>query len=176
MRIVVLALIVGVMLASCDEEPVAAGGGGSTEGSVPAGGGGTTPRPTTGPSGPLEFVLNAQYEEGTKVPVRLRNTSRRSFIYNSYYEACEMSYEDASGREFIIPPGTHCDLIVEDEIAPGETVTLFKWELDECTKDRWGCAKSEPLAPGMYSIHGAFKPQGGGEAVRVAASFRIVDA
>ncbi len=175
MRIVALALVAGVVLAACDEGPGAAGGGGSAENSVAAGGGGASPRPTTGPAGPLELVLNAEYEEGTKVPVRLRNTSGRSFTYNPDYEACDMRYEDASGREFIIPPGTHCDLISEEAIAPGETATLFKWRLDECTKDRWGCVKSEALPPGSYSIHGSFKPEGGGPAVRVEASFRIVD-
>ena len=69
-----------------------------------------------------------------------------------------MSYFDSSGREFIIPPGTRCDLITIQEIHPGQTVTLFTWKLDECVKDDWGCVKAEPLGPGRYEVKARFKP------------------
>ncbi|MPZ16030.1 MAG: hypothetical protein GEU73_16685 [Chloroflexi bacterium] len=93
-----------------------------------------------------------------------------------------MRYFDESGRRFIIPPGTHCDIIAPDEIGPDETVTLFKWDLDECVKDEWGCVKAKHLAGGTYTIRGWFpEAKGGnrvtkakgGDRVMVEATFRV---
>src|SRR5918995_3970504 len=128
---------------------------------------------------PLEFLLEDRYEVGEKVMVRLRNIGRRPYIYNTAYEACEMRYFDEAGRRFIIPPGTHCDLIANEPIEPGETVTLFEWKLDECVTDRWGCVKAEPLEPGAYKIVGRFPatnpkkalPTKMGSGVRIEAAF-----
>jgi hypothetical protein len=145
-----------------------------------------TPRGTVSPTPQaetaLEFVLTDEYKIGTRVAVKLRNNSNRSYIYNTAYEACDMRYFDASGRRFIIPPGTHCDIIAPDEIGPDETVTLFKWKLDECLKDQWGCSKSESLPEGSYTIRGWF-PEAkegnrvikakGGNRVMVEATFRV---
>ena len=142
-----------------------------------------SPSPTTTPAeAPLLFVLEDRYEVGEKIRVRLRNDGRRPYVYNTAYEACDMRYFDESGRRFIIPPGTHCDIIANQTIEPGETVTLFKWKLEECVKDRWGCIKAEPLEPGTYRIVGRFPPgktskgvgRPTGRPVRVEAPFKIV--
>lgn len=56
----------------------------------------------------------------------------------------------------------------------GETVTLFKWDLDECTKDEWGGTEEENLSAGKYTMQGRFRPQGGGPTVTVRGRFRTV--
>jgi hypothetical protein len=117
--------------------------------------------------------LESSYPAGTKVPVKLHNSGRRTYVFNPFYQACDMTYLDESGRDFLVPEGTHCDLISWEEIAPGDTVTLFKWDLDECTKDEWGCMEEEPLGPGRYTIRGRFRPAGEGEPARVRATFTI---
>jgi hypothetical protein len=134
----------------------------------------TSPSPTSA-GGPLEFVLDDQYEAGEKIAVRLRNNGQRAFVYNTSYEACDMRYFDETGRRFIIPPGTHCDLIANDNVEPGDTVTLFDWKLEECVKDQWGCVEAESLEPGTYTIRGWFPPTGAGQRVAVEASFEIVE-
>jgi hypothetical protein len=137
----------------------------------PRGGGRNRPAIATAP---LLFVLDDRYHAGESVHVRLQNLSEDTFLYNSEYQACDMTYRDGSGRRFIIPPGTHCDLISIQKIRPDQTVTLFTWNLDECVKDDWGCMKSKPLAPGAYTIAGDFKRKGGGDPVAVQATFEIV--
>lgn len=123
---------------------------------------------------PLLFVLDERYRAGESVRVRLQNVGEDTFLYNSEYQACDMTYRDDAGRTFIIPPGTHCDLVVIQELRPDQTVTLFTWHLDECVKDEWGCAKDKPLAPGTYTIAGEFERKGGGDPVEVEATFEIV--
>jgi hypothetical protein len=128
------------------------------------------------------LLVENGYEMGEKIEVRLRNDGRRGYVYNMAYEACDMRYFDESGRRFIIPPGTHCDLIANQTIEPGETVTLFEWKLEECVKDNWGCVKAKPLEPGTYRMVGWFPPgknakgigRATGKPVRVEAAFEIV--
>lgn len=132
----------------------------------------SSPSPTR-MEGLLEFVLDNRYEVGEKISVGLRNNGVRAYIYNEAYEACDMRYFDESGRRFIIPPGTHCDIIANVEIKPGETVTLFEWKLNECVKDKWGCVKAQRLDPGTYRIVGRFRPARGGKSVRVQGTFEI---
>lgn len=96
------------------------------------------------------------YKRGQKIEVKLLNRSNISYVYNPDYQACSFTYTDSSRRKFIIPPGTHCDLISYTEIKPNETKTLFEWSLDECTQDNWGCANSQPLPAGTYTIIGKF--------------------
>ena len=79
-----------------------------------------------------------------------------------------------SAQRFIIPPGTHCDILAEETIEPGERKKLFTWSLDECVKDEWGCLESRPLPPGTYTIKGRFKPKAGGTPVSAETTFRIV--
>lgn len=122
---------------------------------------------------PLVFVLDRPLHEGGKTRVRLRNRSDKAFVYNPYYEACQMVFRDGTGRKFLVPEGTHCDLVAREKVEPGETVTLFRWDLDECVKDEWGCAKARDLPLGKYSMRGWFKPAGGGDRVRVTEVFRI---
>lgn len=133
------------------------------------------PSPSSSPSsgGPLSFVLRPVYEKGTSIQVKLRNDGDVGFEYNPDYEACFMTYLDEGGREFLVPEGTHCDLISVAVVEPGDTATLFRWDLDECTKDEWGCQRDKPLPPGSYTIKGRFRPEGGGDKVRVQATFEI---
>jgi hypothetical protein len=140
---------------------------------------GSSPSPLPGESpagsGEIAFILEATYEVGEHVEVRIVNNGQRPYRYNSTgYEACDLTYRAENGREFIIPPGTHCDLIVIEEIKPGETVTLFEWDLDKCTKDRWGCVEEENLPPGTYTIEGSFRAADGGPPSHAVATFRIV--
>ncbi len=122
---------------------------------------------------PLRILLDTPLTEGGRTRVRLQNRGRVTYTYNAAYEACDMRYRTASGRRFIIPEGTHCDIILKEELGPGETVTLFKWDLDECVKDSWGCVKARDLPPGGYSMRGWFQPLGGGDELTVNKSFRI---
>jgi hypothetical protein len=137
---------------------------------------------TTGPeepesgSAPIRFVLGDSYEAGETIKIVIQNIGTRAYVFQSYYQACFLSYFDSSGRRLIIPPGTHCDLLAEDTIRPGERRKLFTWALDECVKDNWGCAKSRPLMPGTYTIKGRFKPKHAGPRAQAEATFTIVAA
>lgn len=161
---VVGAAIVAVALgASCSDTP-------PDREAAPAASRSPSPSST---AGPLTLVLEDRYVAGTKVPVRLHNAGDVAYVYNPDYEACNMTYLDDTGRKFLVPEGTHCDLISFVEIEPGETVTLFTWDLDECTKDEWGCVEEEPLDPGRYTIKGRFRPAAEGDPARVEATFTI---
>ncbi|MEW6323890.1 MAG: hypothetical protein AB1515_00730 [Nitrospirota bacterium] len=104
----------------------------------------------------IQFVLRDTYRSGETVEVKIKNVSDVSYAFSGEYPACELRYTDENGRKFRIPPGTHCDMVVYEEIEPGETVKLFEWRLDECVKDRWGCQESKSLPPGVYKITGKF--------------------
>jgi hypothetical protein len=133
------------------------------------------PEPENG-AVPIRFVLNDSYEAGETVTVAIENIGTKAYVFQSYYQACSLSYFDSKGRPFIIPPGTHCDLLAEETIRPGERKKLFTWKLDECVKDAWGCVESRPLAPGTYTIKGLFKPKVAGPRARAETTFRIVTA
>lgn len=122
---------------------------------------------------PLRFLLDTPLRAGGETRVRLRNGGGRAYVYNSYYQACYMTFRVRGGRRFIIPEGTHCDLVDRREIAPGETVTLFRWDLDECVEDNWGCTKARDLPAGRYVMKGSFQPADGGDRVRAVRRFRI---
>ncbi len=162
-RLLVCVGAVAMTLSAC-------GGVGDTPAAAP----GASPTGES-PGEGISFVLDEEYAVGERVEVRIRNLGPETYEYNTEYQACDLTYRDASGREFIIPPGTHCDLIIMEPIQPGETKILFQWELDECVKDEWGCVESRPLSPGTYTIQGAFRPVGGGEPARARATFRIVE-
>jgi hypothetical protein len=136
----------------------------------------TTARLKDESSRPIRFVLADRYPAGETVNVRIENVGRRAFLFQLYYQACFLKYFDSSGRRFMIPPGTHCDILGEETIKSGETKKLFAWKLDECVKDRWGCVKSRPLPPGTYTIKGRFKPTGAGRPARAETTFTIVAA
>jgi len=114
----------------------------------------------------VQFVFDESYSMGQLIEVRIRNFGQKSYQFNaSSFAACELFYSDSRGREFIIPPGMHCDLVLMDTIQPGETVTLFQWGLDECIQDSMGnsppvkaltCQESKPLPPGAYTVKGRF--------------------
>jgi hypothetical protein len=158
----------------------ACGGVGGTR-AGPLAGPSSGPSPTGAPPGAtdraIEFVLQQTYHVGDPVEVRIANDGDHPYRYNSTgYEACNLTYRDETGREFIIPPGTHCDLVLIKDIAPGETVTLFRWDLDECVKDRWGCVEEEPLPPGTYTIEGTFRSADGSPPATAQATFDVVPA
>ena len=132
--------------------------------------------PAEPPIGEIEFVLRDRYPAGHRVPVRIRNTGDVAYEYQTMYQACDLVYRDSAGRAFLIPPGTHCDLISIAAIAPGETKLLFKWGLDECTRDAWGCVRSRPLEPGTYSIAGVFKAVESRTPARAEAMFTVTAA
>ena len=134
------------------------------------------PTTTTESTGPIRFVLADRYAVGERVDVLIENVGTRPYLFQAYYQACFLRYSDSSGRRFIIPPGTHCDLLAEEPIRPGERKKLFTWRLDECVKDRWGCVKSRALPPGTYTIKGRFEPRADGETARASTTFTIVPA
>lgn len=119
------------------------------------------------------FILDNTYPVGANVPVKIKNVGNVAYRYNPIYEACKMTYTTANNQTFIIPPGTHCDLVFFDQINPGETKTLFSWNLDECTNDQWGCLESEPLPPGQYTVSGSFKSVDGSQTATATDSFNI---
>jgi hypothetical protein len=123
---------------------------------------------------PIRFVLGDRYEAGETIDVVIENVGPRAYVFQSFYQACFLSYFDSSGRRFIIPPGTHCDLLAEETIRPGERKKLFSWNLDECVEDQWGCVESRPLPAGAYTIKGRFKSKGTGPPARVETTFSIV--
>ena len=170
-------LALAVLLAAC--------GGGASPTSEPS----PSPSASASPSPQTEgirFVLEATYEVAESVDVAIENLGPATYLYNQEYAACDLTYRNQAGREFIVPPGTHCDLIAPAEIRPGETKTLFRWDLDECVRDEWGCVKSEPLPPGEYTIAGRFErsaeangplspADGTGEWDRASATFTITE-
>lgn len=119
-----------------------------------------SPAPSTVTRGPglLQFRLNASYPVGSNVSVVLHNGDQVGYRYRTHYAACDLGYYTASGRKFLIPEGTHCDLANEAELKPGETKALFVWSgLKECVRDNWGCSESRTLPAGSYRIHGFFE-------------------
>jgi len=139
--------------------------------SAPSPAASATPSPAA--ASDIRFLLDATYLVGDHAIVRIENVGDVTYQYQFTYEACFLSYFDSQGREFIIPPGTHCDMLSDAPIKPGETKRLFEWDLDECVKDAWGCQKSRPLEPGVYMIRGSFKPVGDGLPARAEAIFEI---
>jgi hypothetical protein len=162
-------LVVTLLLSACPRGDQGSAG-------RPAGPTGSpSPTVTGGPEGDVAFVLQDTYRASEMVDVKITNQGDRAYEYNSTgYEACDLTYRDQTGRVFIIPPGTHCDLIAIEQLRPGETVTLFEWRLDECVKDNWGCVRSEPLDPGTYTIEGRFNAAGSGPPAQAEATFEIV--
>jgi hypothetical protein len=168
-RFAATALILGFVLAGCTS-------------SAPRDEPDTEPpfTPSTSPSSipvsDIQFLLEDSYSQGDRVAVKIKNVGNVTYRYQSVYQACFLSYFDSNGREFIIPPGTHCDILSWVPIRPGETKRLFMWDLDECTKDLWGCSRNRPLDPGTYTMQGAFRPLDEGSPARAGATFEITAA
>jgi hypothetical protein len=129
--------------------------------------------PTAIPRSDIRFLLDDSYTIGDRVAVQIENVGDVAYRYQALYQACFLSYLDSKGREFLIPPGTHCDIRAIVTIQPGQTKRLFMWDLDECIKDQWGCVKSGPLEPGTYTIRGTFRPVAGGRPARAEVTFEI---
>lgn len=124
----------------------------------------------------IRFLLHDTYAVGDTARVKIENIGDRPYRYQLSYAACSLRYFDGDGRRFIIPPGTHCDIISHGTINPGQMKPLFNWKLDECVRDEWGCVRSEPLSPGTYTITGLFKPESAGKNVRASGSFELLSA
>lgn len=128
----------------------------------------------------IVFVLEESYHVGETVAVQARNVGNVSYAWNPFYAACALQYFHDDGRPFLVPPGTHCDVVSHDLIEPGQTVTLFNWTLDECVDDQWGCQEARPLPPGVYHLRGTFSPARGefdvdrANGTRAGATLRIV--
>lgn len=125
----------------------------------------------------ITFEMKDRYRLGEPVEIRIRNNSARStYYYSSRYPACHiLKFFDTSigrrpypreelGREpaylepgrFIVPEGTHCDLVDEKPLGPGEVALLVTWRQEVCVKDVWGCIEQAPVTPGEYRIDGEF--------------------
>ena len=126
------------------------------------------------PASPIRFVLNDTYTLGDTAHVQIENVGDRTYRYRLSYAACALQYFVDDGRRFIIPPGTHCDMITYGTIRPGETKSLFEWKLDECVKDDWGCVRTKPLSPGTYTITGRFQAENSGNSVSASGSFDLL--
>ncbi len=172
MRRWIVALALTTLVGCTPARTSVAPAGGSPPSTTPA-----SPTPSgdgTSPVTPIRFVLHDTYLVGQTARVGIQNVGDRPYRYQLFYAACELRYFDEDGRRFIIPPGTHCDMIAFGTIAPGETKPLFTWKLDECVRDAWGCVRSKPLPPGTYTIAGRFKPERSGERVRASGSFELL--
>ena len=150
MRLAILALAAGILLS------------GSSAAARPA-------------ASDIRFVLRSDYHVGDTASIRIRNVGRVAYVYNPYYQACYMTFRTASGRRFRIPPGTHCDLMGRRRVEPGLVHELFRWRLDECIKDQWGCVKTRRLPPGRYTISGSFERAGGGKPAAASAVLLIAN-
>ncbi len=132
--------------------------------------------PTPLPAGNLVFDMQQEYRLGEPVEVAIRNDSSVTYYFQSEYPACyNLQFFDDSQEirpypnadpvstqsyllpgEFIVPRGTHCDLIVEGSLDPGQAVVLFTWKQQMCIEDRFGCRESVPVGPGQYLFQGEF--------------------
>lgn len=125
--------------------------------------------------GPLRIVVDQTLRQGERARIRIANVGEEPYLYERVYPACyNLQFFDEQGRQFKIPPGTHCDIKSKGKLKPGEERRLVSWKLDECVRDRWGCVKSEPLPPGTYRIEGNFKRADGGMVARPMIEVQIL--
>ena len=136
----------------------------------------------TEPAGKISFNMKDEYRLGEPVEIGIRNGSDGDYYYQSIYPGCfNLKFFDGSHvirpypntepqrtqiylepGQFVVPEGTHCDLITEQPLEPGQTVALFTWGQHICIKDRWGCIESLPVESGEYLIQGEFSNVQGG--------------
>jgi hypothetical protein len=140
-----------------------------------------TPAPDVTPPAPIAFDMRETYAYGDPVAIAIVNHSPDVYYYQFLYPACYnlRFFDDATeprpfpieesvrtvplmetGR-FIAPEGTHCDVISEDGLQPGERVVLLAWEQRRCIVDAWGCRESVQVEPGNFRIEGRFSPESG---------------
>jgi hypothetical protein len=177
MTVLTVVILSGCTATGTSSSPTEVSGRASSASSVGASVG---PTERTSSAGVIQFVLNDTYSVGDVARVQIENVGDQPYRYRlsvskrDQYAACPLHYVDGDGQEFIIPPGTHCDIISYGTIEPGETKPLFRWKLDECVRDEWGCVRSKPLRPGPYTITGLFKPATSGKSVRAHVSFELL--
>lgn len=178
MRLKAIAVVMtGLLVASALALVTGGAGAQNTRPDAPNAGSDRSASPRRGVERPIRFVVKQRFSPGEVAVVRIENVGSRTYRYQARYPACyNVSFFDSSGREFLIPPGTHCDLIVTAQIEPGETKKLFRWKLDECVEDQWGCLKSEPLPAGTYRLEGRFKSERGGVVAKPTAKIQVLGA
>jgi len=136
----------------------------------------------TEPEWKISFNMKDEYRLGEPVEIGIRNGSDGDYYYQSTYPGCfNLKFFDGSNvirpypnaepartqiyllpGQFVVPEGTHCDLIAEQPLEPGQSVALFTWGQHICIKDRWGCMESLPVESGEYLVQGEFSNVKGG--------------
>jgi hypothetical protein len=134
------------------------------------------PTPTETPTPDIRFEMKHEYLQGDSIEVAIVNHSSETYYYQSHYPACyNLKFFDDSTEQrpdpreapdqearllepgrFIVPAGTHCDIISARPLEPGARVVLLAWEQQQCTLDVWGCIESAQVEPGTYRIEGQF--------------------
>ena len=110
----------------------------------------------------IELVMDDSYEAGSVATIAIKNSGTTTYKYNPEQQQCAFTYSQPGVREFVIPSAVHCDLPgLSAEIAPGQTVTLTTWYLDECTVPGFSCFAVRPLASGSYMISGSLNSVNG---------------
>lgn len=146
-----------------------------------------TPAPTSTPipvhsASDIVFKMKDRYQLGEPIEIRIRNQSKTgTYYYQAAYPACyNLKFFDRSTErrpypyadpvqsvrflltgQFIVARGTHCDIISENPLRPGEEVVLLTWNQDMCIKDSWGCVESTQVSRGEYRIIGEFAQSSG---------------
>jgi hypothetical protein len=137
--------------------------------------------PNEAPRNVIAFDMPEAYEKGEPVEIAIVNNSTDVYYYQHHYPACyNLQFFDdetepgpfpievatgarplmAPGR-FIAPEGTHCDVVSEDRLQPGERAVLLVWQQHRCIVDIWGCRESVRVEPGSFWIEGRFSQLAG---------------
>jgi len=103
----------------------------------------------------IVLAMNSTYRPGETAVVHARNLGTRTYTHLAWAQ-CAIGFYAESGRKFVVPSGTHCDIGNQVWVEPGEQFVLFTWPLDECYRDNWGCAEKGPLPPGEYLLRATF--------------------
>ncbi|MDA1174021.1 MAG: hypothetical protein O2826_05825 [Chloroflexi bacterium] len=119
----------------------------------------------------IAFEMKLEYLHGESIAITIVNNSDDTYYYQRHYPACynlkffddpvkERTYPEETRPlepgEFLVPEGTHCDMVTEDALPPGARTTLLVWERQLCEVHLWGCLESVPAGPGTYRIEGRF--------------------
>lgn len=121
------------------------------------------------------FMLNESYKTGDKIEIKIKNIGNISYINKALNAPCALTYINPQGEVFFPPEAISCDVFSGDEIQPNEIVSEFKFSLKECVEQEiWRCLKSQPLAPGEYTIRGIFTSKDRKTDVLVEAQIAVV--
>lgn len=145
----------------------------------------TAPLPSATPTPPpvpdIVFEMKQVYLFDESVEIGIVNRSSETYYYQVAYSACyNLKFYDDSDEQrpypreetaqeahllepgqFIVPAGTHCDVISERPLERGARAVLLVWDQQLCTVDVWGCTESIQVEPGTYRIEGQFATKPG---------------